>query len=61
MAANSAVNIFNKILEYCAQVRHHFILTFALFVAVRRFLPKLPETGIRKASVKEKLKCLTLD
>lgn len=61
MAANSAVDVVNKILEYFAQVGHYFILTRALFVVVRRFLPKLPEAGIRKASVKEKLKCLTLD
>lgn len=61
MAVNSAVDIVNKILAYFAQVGHHITLTRALFVAVRRFLPKLPEAGIRKASVKEKLTCLTLD
>jgi len=61
VAANSAVNIVNKILEYCAQVGHHFILARALCVVVRRFHPYLPEAGIRNASVKEKLKCLTLD
>lgn len=55
MAANSAVDMVNKILEHFAQVGHHFIPTRALFMAVRRFLPKLPEAGIRKASVKEKL------
>ena len=61
MAAVCAVHTVNKILEYCAQVGQKFILTRALFVAVRRFLPKLPEAGIRKASVKEKRNSLTLD
>jgi hypothetical protein len=50
----------NKPLEYCAQVQYHFVLTRALFVEVRLIIPKLPAAEIRKAAVKEKLKCLTL-